>query len=261
MPRRRFELSRPPRCRSTSSCSTCACPTWTTCRCSGRCASCCRGPMLILMTAFGTPEVVAERARSAPRSSTKPFELDELKRLVDQDRRNPPDAERHRPGRRRRAADSLVARQPPQGRRLPDARSRHRGRCGGAASRGRRPGAARLRAARRQRPGRAEADQGNRSRHAGDHADREHRGRHRGRGDEAAARFTTPTSRSISTRSCCSSRRRSRRRSCAARCASLRARQAQPFGPESIVGESDADQDACARCSRRSPSAPRRRCC
>ena len=50
-------------------------------------------------------------------------------------------------------------------------------------------------------------------------------------GDEAAARFTTPTSRSISTRSCCWSRRRSRPRSCAAKCATLRARQAQPYGP------------------------------
>jgi len=44
---------------------------------------------LILMTAFGTPEIVADARAIGADVLSKPFELAELNRLVDQDRRNP----------------------------------------------------------------------------------------------------------------------------------------------------------------------------
>ena len=68
-PTRRRRSGRSPtrRCPSTSWCSTCGCPTWTICRCSARCARCCPARRLILMTAFGTPEIVAEAQRARRR--------------------------------------------------------------------------------------------------------------------------------------------------------------------------------------------------
>ena len=53
------------------------------------------------------------------------------------------------------------------------------------------------------------------------------------------APITTPTSRSISTKSCCWSRRRSKRRRCAARSARCARRQAQPYSLDRIVGDDE----------------------
>ena len=44
---------------------------------------------VILMTAFGTPEVVADAKAMGADVLTKPFELKELNRLVARDRRDP----------------------------------------------------------------------------------------------------------------------------------------------------------------------------
>ena len=91
------------------------------------------------------------------------------------------------------------------------------------ARRGRRPRAARLQAARRRRPHGAAQDQGARPGHAGHPADRVLDRRHRRRGDEA--RRVSLRQQAVQPRRDrrCWSRRRSRRRGCAARCAQLRA--------------------------------------
>ena len=83
----------------------------------------------------------------------------------------------------------------------------------------------------------AQADQGNRSRHAGDHADREHRRRHRGRGDEG--RRVSLRQQAVRSRRDRAARREGARNDAARReVRVLRARNAQPYGLNSIVGDS-----------------------
>ena len=83
---------------------------------------------------------------------------------------------------------------------------------------------------------------------AGHPADGLRQRRHRGRGDEERRVSTSPTSRSISTTSRCWSRRRSRPRSCAARCARLRASAGAALQRRPHRRRVAGDAAAAARC-------------